>query len=107
MRNHHPMQTDKPLQIMNSAVPATIQSVVEKRRTPIRRGSFVAFTFALGEATLWYRRLPAEGASAEGRTLPSSGNAARAGRRDRPNSPSSACSMNDSLFFAQFGGRPI
>jgi hypothetical protein len=36
--------------MMNSAVPATIQSAVEKRRTAsIKGGSFVMFTFALGE----------------------------------------------------------
>ncbi len=32
MRSHQPAQTDTPLQMMNSAVPATIQSAVEKRR---------------------------------------------------------------------------
>jgi len=32
MRSQHPMQTDTALQMMNSAVPATIQSAVEKRR---------------------------------------------------------------------------
>jgi hypothetical protein len=50
MRTHHPMQTDTPLQMMNSAVPATIQSAVEKRRTAsIKGGSSVTFTFALGD----------------------------------------------------------
>src|ERR1700733_9155193 len=38
MRSHHPMQTDTALQMMNSAVPATIQSAVEKRRKASVKG---------------------------------------------------------------------
>jgi hypothetical protein len=38
MRTHHPMQTDTLLQIMNIAVPATIQSDVEKRRKASIKG---------------------------------------------------------------------
>jgi DNA-binding NarL/FixJ family response regulator len=60
MRAHHPVQTDTPLQMMNSAVPATIQSAVEKRRkASIKGGRRVTFTFALAYATFSYRRLPA------------------------------------------------
>src|SRR5450432_4128866 len=104
MRTHHPMHTDAPLQMMNSAVAATIQSADEKRRkAPIEGGSFVTFTFALGDARFSYRKPPTDAASAE----VSIGNAARARRLARPSSPSFSCSMNDSLFFAQFGGAPV
>jgi hypothetical protein len=49
MRTHHPMQIDTPLQMMNSAVHATIQSAVEKRRmSPAKdAGSWVPFTTPL------------------------------------------------------------
>jgi hypothetical protein len=42
-----------------------------------------------------------------GRKLSSTANAARAGRHARPSSPRSACSMNDPLYCAQFGGAPV
>src|ERR1700690_3115305 len=38
---------------------------------------------------------------------PSTRNGARAGGLARPSSPTSACSMNDPLYFAQFGGAPV
>src|SRR6202789_1828909 len=60
MRSHHPMQTDTPLQMMNSAVPATIQSAVEKRRNSSVKGGLVTFTFALVCSISSYRRLPVE-----------------------------------------------
>jgi hypothetical protein len=49
MRSHHPMQTDTALQMMNSAVPATIQSAVEKPRTSWTKddGSRMSFTSSL------------------------------------------------------------
>src|ERR1700677_4517032 len=66
MRTHHPMQTDTPLKMMNSAAPATIQAAVEKRRkVSIMGGSLWTFTFGLVYVTSSYRRQPAEEASAE------------------------------------------
>jgi hypothetical protein len=43
MRAHVPLQTDMPPQMMNSAVPPTIQSAVEKRRIGSTQRSLVTF----------------------------------------------------------------
>ena len=62
MRAHQPMQIDTPLHMMNSAVLATIQSDVEKRRTSWAKddGSWKPFTSPLAYANSASRRLLAE-----------------------------------------------
>jgi hypothetical protein len=56
------MQTDTPLQMMNSAVPATIQSAVEKRRTSWAKdgGFWALYTSPLVSTKSQYWRLLAE-----------------------------------------------
>ena len=52
MCNHHPMQTDTPLQMMNSAVPATMQSAAERLQIAAIKGCLRGtFRFALRYAT--------------------------------------------------------
>jgi hypothetical protein len=63
MRAHVPMQTDMPPQMMNSAVPPTIQSAVEKRRIGSTQRSLVTFKLARGDEPFSGLSLPLDWAS--------------------------------------------